>query len=306
VGSLLKITGVYAILPGERQNKLGAFELVLNSPADIRLLEHPPWWSLQRLLLAIGALAAVLLGAAIWIRQLRRKVEERTVLLEREHARRERAERERAVEIERSRIARDLHDDLGSSLTEIRVMASTGLRTTAADEKSSPIFTAIAGKTRQLVSALDVIVWAVNPEANSLQSLADYLSTYAADYLEHAGIVCRFKIPMEMPELKIDGRVRHDLFLVVKESLHNIVRHSQAKEVEFHLRVENQMLELDIADDGCGFDLTAASEAGYGLKNIPQRLARLGGSGELISAPGKGTTVRLRLLLAKPKPENLG
>jgi len=299
--SRLRLTGVYAT-PDRSQNKeLGAFELLLNSRADIQLLQRPPWWNLRRLLFAVAALLTVLAAAALWITQLRRKVEQRTILLEREHTRRERAERERALEFERSRIARDLHDDLGSSLTEIRVMASTGLRAQVADNRLSTLFHGISQKAHNLVSALDVIVWAVDPEANSLQSLADYLSSYAADYLASAGITSRFRIPVTLPATTLEGRTRHELFLAVKETLHNIVQHSQATEVEFHLRAEHQLLEIDIIDNGCGFDLTAASDAGHGLRNIPERLARMGGSGELKSQPGKGTTVCMRLALPSAK-----
>ncbi len=295
--SRLRLTGVYAT-PDRSQNRdLAAFELLLNSPADIQLLHRPPWWNLRRLLFIVAALLAVLAAAALWITQLRRKVEQRTVLLEREHTRRERAERERALEFERSRIARDLHDDLGSSLTEIRVMASTGLRAQVADARSSTLFHSISQKAHNLVSALDVIVWAVDPEANSLQSLADYLSSYAGDYLASAGISSRFRIPVALPVATLDGRTRHELFLAVKETLHNIVQHSRASEVEFHLHLEKRVLEINIIDNGCGFDLDAVTEAGHGLKNIPERLARLGGSGELKSRPGAGTTVRICLAL---------
>jgi len=295
--SRLRLTGVYAT-PDQSPNRgLGAFELLLNSPADIQLLQRPPWWNLRRLLFIVAALLAVLAAAALWITQLRRKVEQRTLLLEREHTRRERAERERALEFERSRIARDLHDDLGSSLTEIRVMASTGLRAQVADKRSSTLFHSISQKAHNLVSALDVIVWAVDPEANSLQSLADYLSSYAGDYLASAGITSRFRIPVALPVATLDGRTRHELFLAVKETLHNIVQHSRASEVEFHLHVEKRVLEITIIDNGCGFDLDAVTEAGHGLRNIPERLARLGGRGELKSRPGEGTSVRICLAL---------
>lgn len=293
--SRLRLTGVYAT-PDQDQNKdLAMFELLLNSGGDIQLLQRPPWWNLRRLLFAVAALLAVLAAAASWITQLRRKVEQRTVLLEREHTRRERAERERALEFERSRIARDLHDDLGSSLTEIRVMASTGLRAQLADVRLSTLFQSISQKAHNLVSALDVIVWAVDPEANSLQSLADYLSSYTADYLASAGITSRFRIPVTLPAATLDGRTRHELFLALKETLHNIVQHSHATEVEFHLHAAKQLLEIEIIDNGCGFDLAAATDAGHGLKNLPERLARLGGSGELKSQPGRGTTVSMRL-----------
>jgi signal transduction histidine kinase len=170
-----------------------------------------------------------------------------------------------------------------------------------ADNRLSTLFHGISQKAHNLVSALDVIVWAVDPEANSLQSLADYLSSYAADYLASAGITSRFRIPVTLPATTLEGRTRHELFLAVKETLHNIVQHSQATEVEFHLRAEHQLLEIDIIDNGCGFDLTAASDAGHGLRNIPERLARMGGSGELKSQPGKGTTVCMRLALPSAK-----
>jgi signal transduction histidine kinase len=91
------------------------------------------------------------------------------------------------------------------------------------------------------------------------------------------------------------------LFLALKETLHNIVQHSHATEVELHLRAANQLLEIEIIDNGCGFDLDAATDAGHGLKNLPDRLARLGGSGELKSQPGRGTTVSLRLHIASAK-----
>jgi signal transduction histidine kinase len=301
LNSRLRLTGVYAASGRNEKDNLEAFELLLNSAADIELLERPPWWNLRRFLVTIAALITVLAAAALWITQLHRKVEQRTRLLEREHGRREHAERERALEVERSRIARDLHDDLGSSLTEIRVMASTGLRSPPVDERSTLLFKSIFQKARSLVSALDVIVWAVNPEANTLQSLADYLGSYTENYLANAGITCRFRIPVTLPAVTLEGQVRHELFLAVKETLNNIVRHSRATEVEFHLRLENQLLEIDIMDNGCGFDLNAASHAGHGIKNIPKRLAHLGGSGELISRPGQGTTVRLRLPLPGAK-----
>ncbi|MCU0788130.1 MAG: PA14 domain-containing protein, partial [Verrucomicrobia bacterium] len=118
LGSRLRVSGVYAALESERRDDRPGFELLLNSDADIQLLQRPPWWNLRRLLFIVATLVLTLTAAAIWISQLRRKVEQRTALLEREHARREHAERQRAVEFERSRIARDLHDDLGSSLTE--------------------------------------------------------------------------------------------------------------------------------------------------------------------------------------------
>jgi signal transduction histidine kinase len=226
---------------------------------------------------------------------LRRQVEQRTVLLQHEIRERERAERQHALEAERSRIARDLHDDLGSSLTEIGALASKGWRNPPGGENAPGLFRSIGEKARGLIAALDVIVWAVDPEQNTLQSLADYLGSYAEEYMANAGIACRFKIPAALPPVTLDGRERHDLFLAIKESLHNIVQHSRATEVEFHLAVTGAALEIIIADNGCGF-VPGVSE-GHGLKNLLARMERMGGHCEVLSQPKRGTQVKMFLPL---------
>jgi signal transduction histidine kinase len=249
----------------------------------------------------------VLIFTVVWISQLRRLVDQRTAQLQRETRERERVERQHALEAERSRIARDLHDDLGSSLTEIGVLASTGQRAQGEDAGShTNLFHSIAGKARGLIAALDVIVWAVDPEDNSLQSLADYLSGYAGEYLESSGIACRFKMPMTFPAVTLDGRVRHELLMAVKETLNNIVRHANASEVEFRMSAAGGVLDIAIADNGRGFE-GAVERDGHGLKNLSARLKKLGGSCVVESQIGGGTTVKISLPLpvaaaSKPDP----
>jgi signal transduction histidine kinase len=304
LGSKLQLSGVFC--ESARHPRTGSpiepFELLINSPADILVLSQPSWWTLGRLGAVVGFLLVVLVLAAAWINQLRRQVDQRTAQLQREIRERERAERHQAIEAERSRIARDLHDDLGSSLTEIGVLANTGQRANGSGG-SSELFDAIAGKARGSIAALDVIVWAVDPEDNSLQSLADYLSGFAGEYLAHSNVICRFKIPVKLPTVIFEGRVRHDLFLAVKETLNNVVRHAQAGEVEFRIAVTETAMELVIADNGKGFDPSSAS-AGNGLKNLRDRLANLGGACTVESRAGTGTTVKmhLRLPVGIPNP----
>ena len=297
-GSLLALTGVCVgqIRSHPSNREMDAFELLVASPADLLLLSQPSWWTLSRMLGLVAVLLFTLLLASLWITQLRRQVEHRTRLLHREIRERETAERQRAVEAERSRIARDLHDDLGSSLTEIGVLASRGARPLSGGEEKSPgLFRDISLKARSLIGALDVIVWAVDPEENSLQSLADYLSGYAGDYLASADIACRFRIPVELPSVILDGRVRHDLFLAIKETLHNIVQHAHAAEVEFQIAVAPAGLQIVITDNGRGFEPRA--HEGHGLKNLPARLAQMGGRCEVASRPGQGTAVTILLPL---------
>jgi len=218
--------------------------------------------------------------------------------LQQEIRQREDAERQRAIETERSRIAHDLHDDLGSGLTEIGVLASTGHRRSAEGDYST-LFRNISAKARGLIAALEVIVWAVDPDDNSLQSLADYLSSFAGDFLSHSGMPCRFKIPVMFPPMILGRQVRHGLLMAVKESLNNVVRHAAASEVEFGMAVADDALEIVIGDNGRGFD-GAAGAVGHGLKNLPARLGKLGGSCQVKSVPGRGTTVTIRLPLSTP------
>ena len=303
LGSQLQLTGVYAETGHSRgvRDQAGAFQLLLNSPAGIVVLSQPSWWTLERLGAVVGVLLVVLLLAAAWITQLRRQVEQRTAQLQQEMRERERAEHYHGLEAERSRIARDLHDDLGSSLTEIGALASTGQRAGTNGGGSATLFDAIAGKARNSIAALDVIVWAVDPEDNTLQSLADYLSGFVGEYLSNSGVVCRFKIPMGFPAFMLEGRVRHDLFLAVKEALNNIVRHARATEVEFRMSAAKGMLDVVITDNGKGFE-TPVAHGGNGLNNLRERLANLGGGCTIESQAGNGTTVTIRLPLPAPGP----
>lgn len=306
IGSRLRLTGVLVEQSGVRHvgEESGAFELLLNSPADIVVLSQPSWWTLARMLAVVGCLFVALLLAMVWITSLRRQVEQRSEQLRREIREREQAERLRAVEAERSRIARDLHDDLGSSLAEIALLAKTRPQVQADGKGFPALLDAITDRARSLIGALDVIVWAVNPEENSLQSLADYLTGYTDEYLANGRIVGRFDVPVSFPAVTLTGKLRHDLFLAVKEVLHNIVRHSKATEVQFKMALEERTLLIVVTDNGTGFDAQSTHD-GYGLKNLPGRIQQLGGAFQIHSQPGTGTTIEIRLPLpAATDPEN--
>lgn len=297
-GSRLALEGVYV---GRNQGQNPSvdnesFELLLNSLTDIVILSQPSWWTLPRLFVVLTVLLVILIFTVAWNTQLRRLVEQRTNQLQHEIRERERLERQAALESERSRIARDLHDDLGSSLTEISVLASTGQLPNSGVASQSGLFQSISTRARSLIAALDVIVWAVDPEDNSLQSLADYLTGYTNDFFSHTQIACRFKVPVSFPPITLEGRVRHDLLMVVKEALNNIVRHAEATELEFRLAVMDGSLEIDIADNGKGIEAGAHS-GGHGLKNLSARLKKLGGQCTIEPRTTRGTIVKIRLPL---------
>jgi len=301
LGSRLELTGVYEGNGGNRTTgtEVANFELLLSSAADIRVLARPPFWTLRRLLVLVGALLGVLGLALVWIRLLHHRVQQRTAQLQKEVHDREQAEQQRALAQERARIARDLHDDLGSSLTEITMLAtaSPGLKLPA-DEATERMET-IAGKSRTLVYALDEIVWAVDPERDTLASVARYLASYAEEYLAGLKVTCRVQIPNSFPDQVVSGEVRHHLFLAVKEALNNAIRHGGASEINFRVRVREDRLLISITDNGSGFDASGRSN-GYGLLNLRNRLEHLHGRCELESSPGAGTTVSLEVPLPVP------
>jgi signal transduction histidine kinase len=298
LGSRLELTGVYAGIGGNRTTgtEVANFELLLNSAADIRVLARPPFWTLPRLLMLVGALFGVLVLALVWIRLLHHRVQQRTAQLQQEMQEHEQAEHQRTLAQERARIARDLHDDLGSSLTEITMLATAGPGLKLPADQAAERMGTIAEKSRTLVNALDEIVWAVDPERDTLASAARYLASYAEEYLAGLKIACRVHIPNSFPDQAVSGEVRHHLFLAVKEALNNAVRHGGASEIGFHIRLREDRLWISITDNGSGFEAAGHSN-GHGLLNLRNRLEQLHGHCDLESSPGAGTTVSLHVPL---------
>ncbi len=301
-GSRLQLTGIYAPM-GTRatDGTVSGFEMHLNSPLGIRVLSTPPWWTLERVAVLAAILTALLCAVLIWNKALQRKVQERGRQLESEIRVRQQAELRHAAEAERSRIARDLHDELGTGLTEVSLLASTGVGGLAVAEKNTDRFRVIADKARALVSSLDVIVWAIDPKRNSLQSFADYLGRYATELFAASDVACRFKIPLECDAVTLSETARHSLFLAVKEALNNVIRHASATEVELQISQVEDRLQIVIADNGRGFEWNTIRR-GNGLTNLDERLKALNGQCQIESQLGKGATVNFIIPLPHDPP----
>lgn len=298
IGSVIELNGICASRSqrNSTQPSGNAFELLLQSSADLIVLERPSWWTLKRSLQAVGLLAMGLLAAFAWIYLLRAKVSERTRQLQAQMQETERQERQRALEQERSRIARDLHDNLGASLTEISMLAETGARVKSAEANPSQRFDQILSRAHTLVHTLDETVWAIDPAKDTLPSLVRYLAGFAEEFVSTAGISCRVEVPSNVPERSLTAELRHDLFLATKEALNNAVRHSRGKQVSFQIQFEPTELQIRIADDGRGFVVSNGSE-GHGLQNLHDRMKGPGRRCEIISQPDSGTTVLLAVAL---------
>ena len=201
------------------------------------------------------------------------------------------------MEQERTRLARDLHDDLGGGLTEISMLGFLANDAGVPQMRKSGYLQQMTEKARDLVTALDEIVWAVNPRYDSLASLAAYCSLYAQRFLGLASIKCNLDISSSMPDKPLDSNLRHSLFLAFKEALSNVVRHAEASEVHLRIQVDGSELLVSVGDNGRGLPEDSKSPGMDGLSNMRERLAAIGGACEIQSGRAKGTTVIFRVSL---------
>jgi signal transduction histidine kinase/streptogramin lyase len=203
-------------------------------------------------------------------------------------------EREKAVEKERSRISAELHDDIGGGLTAIRLMSEMLVESNT-DDREKSYASRISFSANELVQKMNEIVWALNLSNDNLQSLVAYTREFAMSYLDDFGIQCHIDIPDAIPDIPVTGRNRRDIFLLVKESLNNIVKHAQASEVLLSLRFGRE-LQISIRDNGHGFDPSAVRRGANGLNNMRKRVRRLRARMDIRS--NQGTSVQFDIPLS--------
>jgi signal transduction histidine kinase/ligand-binding sensor domain-containing protein len=241
------------------------------------------WW-LRLTALAIFTAGTTALVRFVSLRRVRLKLR--------------RLEQQAALAKERARIARDLHDEFGTRLTELGLIAELELKHSADRASADRSGAALVENIRALERDLDTIVWAVNPKNDSLDHLARFLCRFVGEFLGRSAIRCRFDVPDELPALPLTPELRHHLFLVVREAVNNVAKHSGATVAKLRLALPDGRLQFRLEDDGHGFAV-AAAEAGErnGLKNMRSRIAELGGVFHVQSAPGQGSVVEFTVPL---------
>jgi signal transduction histidine kinase len=197
----------------------------------------------------------------------------------------------------RTRIATDLHDDIGANLTRIAILSEVARQQPKSAGPLDSRLTSIAELARQSVAGLSDIVWALNADRDSLQDLAHRMREYAEDVYEQRNVNLNFHAPDAHDDRRVPVALRRDLFLIFKEAVNNSARHSGCKAAHVRLAVEGPSLVLEVRDDGCGFDPRAA-RYGNGLASMRMRADRLGANLDIASRPGEGTSVRLHASLA--------
>jgi signal transduction histidine kinase/ligand-binding sensor domain-containing protein len=206
-----------------------------------------------------------------------------------------------AIEKERARIARDIHDQLGASLTQVSLLSELIETDKASPQEVEAHARQISQTARETTLALDEIVWTVNPSNDTLDGLITYICKNAQEYFAVAGLQYRLDVPPELPAAPVSPEVRHNVFLATKEAVTNVVRHAQASAVWIRLRIEQARFILEIEDNGrgvAGLDGTAA-QSRNGLRNMRKRMEDIGGSFSIAPAPSAGTLVRLIVPIAK-------
>lgn len=253
-------------------------------PTRVEVVIKPFLWQTLGFRLVVAAVILAILGFLIrtWsLRRLRRRLAH--------------VEQERRVDKERARIARDLHDELGATLTEINYLG-----TLAADSVAdSPMRTRVEGmvdRAQRMAKSLDEIVWTVNPANDSLSSTANYLCSRTQESLAVAGIRCRLDVADNLPATMVNSDLRHHLLMAVNEAVHNVMKHSGATECTLSVQTDRGTLVVSVADNGTGFVAVAEPGTRNGLVNLRRRMEASAGSAGIESGD-QGTIVTLRVPL---------
>lgn len=278
------------LLPGRYLLWAKCIDSFQNQGPEKLLLEitiRPPFWKTWWFILLASLVAVISTGFLI------RNVQEakyRSLLLD--------LERRNAIDRERLRISQDMHDEIGSSLTQIAILSEIVKKKGNDHDEAMKIVDRISGISGTVVDDLGEIIWAMNPKNDDLPSFVSYLRQHASEYLSTAGIDGNFSFPEDCPQLPMTSEQRRNIFLVVKEALHNVVKHSGAGVVNLSLGLEGRNIKITIEDDGKGFEPSGPLQIGNGLSSMRSRIEKLGGSYSLSSDPGKGTLIQFSVSLS--------
>jgi two-component sensor histidine kinase len=199
-----------------------------------------------------------------------------------------------AINNMRQRFSRDLHDDIGSTLSSINILTRTG----GGQNGEDVIFTLkkIQERSQKMLDAMDDIIWSAKPENDPMESLVIRMREYAGEVLEAAGIDYSIEIPDAMKDIKLNMEQKKNLYLVFKEAINNLAKYSKSKEANIRFQMNHSLLKMVVHDSGVGFDPSLLSR-GNGLENMKARTAEMNGNLVIDTSFGKGTTVKVELPL---------
>lgn len=235
------------------------------------------WWFL--LLVTLTGLAVIMLVLRIYLRNK---------YLQRIHA----LEKEQAVQGERLRISKDMHDDIGTGISQIAILSEIAKKTAHIPETGTSVLEKISKVAGELIDNISNMIWITKPEYDNLESLVSYLREYAGSLFENTGIALRFELPPDLPPIPVHHQLRRNIFLVYKEALNNILKHANATALRIHFELTDTEFTIMVKDNGVGFDPEKERKSGGdGLGNMQKRLEDCHGRFVMESAPGKGCRI---------------
>ncbi len=252
-----------------------------------RVVIHPPLWKTTGFM--VLAVIAIVLITVVVINRLNGM---------RYRSRLKDLERRNAIDRERLRISRDMHDEVGASLTQIAILSELVRKKREEPAEMMKLIDRISGISSTVVDDMSEIIWAMNPKNDNLTSFLSYLRSHASTYLSDAGLRADLSFPDDAPDFPMTSEQRRNLFLVVKEALHNTVKHAGASRAWLKADLNGRSLTLAIRDDGTGFIPETCAGKGNGLSGMHRRIADLQGTFVIESAPGRGTLIHLSVMLA--------
>ncbi|MEP7168674.1 MAG: two-component regulator propeller domain-containing protein [Bacteroidota bacterium] len=206
------------------------------------------------------------------------------------------SEQQRALQVERNRISTDMHDDLGAELTNIVILSKIAIKTLKLPEdQNNNIIDKIGVAANDVINKMNEIIWAMNPAHDTLSNLVSYLHRYSKEYLDLNNIGVDIDMPHDIPDVSLKAAYRRNIFLILKESLHNIVKHAGAKTVNIKIEIDKgqKKFRLTIRDDGKGFSIDERTGTGNGLINMKKRMNEIKGNIHMIASEGNGTIVNV-------------
>ena len=202
-------------------------------------------------------------------------------------------DRQLMLERERTRISQDMHDDVGASLTRISILSDLAKNKPEISDETKQWLGQISETSREVTQEMGQIIWALNPKNDTLEGLVAYIRRFVNEYLEPTHLVSAFDFPEELPVQALSVEVRRNVYLVVREALHNVVKHAGATKVWIALKMNEHEFKISIKDDGAGFDPGNLEFPGYGLINMRKRMNDIGGDFQIHTEIGKGTEIEL-------------
>jgi signal transduction histidine kinase len=199
----------------------------------------------------------------------------------------------RLIKKERTRISRELHDDIGAELTRITVISQQLQKKTNEDVGTLEKLMKISDAGKNVLGTIGEIIWTMNQQKDTLENLVAYIRRYATEYLEMNDIEVTINVPYEIPAKSVSSEYRRNIFLAVKEAISNITKYSKATQVQLSMKFRKKQAEFEISDNGTGFSLKEKANWGNGLRNMDQRMKEIGGDFLISSEKNLGTLIKL-------------